>query len=98
MRLSTSELGVWSFLMSSVHGAGLMLIPVLGHRSAPATVPGAAAYSLIHAAAMFLTAAVVALLVLELLGLTVLRRTWINLDRICAVALITADATTAPTT
>jgi hypothetical protein len=29
MRLSTTQLAGWSFLMSSAHGAGLMLLPVL---------------------------------------------------------------------
>jgi hypothetical protein len=29
MRLSTGQLAAWSFLMSSAHGAGLMLLPVL---------------------------------------------------------------------
>jgi hypothetical protein len=29
MRVSRHELGVWSFLMSSAHGAGLMLFPVI---------------------------------------------------------------------
>ena len=28
-RLSTAQLAGWSFLMSSAHGAGLMLLPVL---------------------------------------------------------------------
>ena len=41
MRLSTAQLAGWSFLMSSAHGAGLMLLPVLattavtGHASHP---------------------------------------------------------------
>ena len=55
MRLSTWELGVWSFLMSSLHGAGLMLVPVLAHHSGlpvPASLGWAAAASLLHAAAM----------------------------------------------
>jgi hypothetical protein len=37
MRLSTGQLAGWSFLMSSAHGAGLMLLPVL----ATAAVGGA---------------------------------------------------------
>ena len=36
MRLSAAQLAGWSFLMSSAHGAGLMLLPVL------ATTPGTA--------------------------------------------------------
>jgi hypothetical protein len=100
MRLSAWELGVWSFLMSSVHGAGLMLVPVLAHHSGvpvPASLGWAAAASLLHAAAMLLTAGIVALLVLEVVGLGVLRRAWLNVDRIWAVALIGAGAATALT-
>jgi hypothetical protein len=101
MRLSAWELGVWSFLMSSVHGAGLMLVPVLAHHDAglavPASLGWAAVASLLHAAAMLVTAGVVALLVLEVLGLGVLRRAWVNVDRIWAVALIGAGAATALT-
>jgi hypothetical protein len=100
MRLSTWELGVWSFLMSSVHGAGLMLVPVLAHHAGlpvPASLGWAAVASLLHAVAMLLTAGVIALLVLEVLGLGVLRRAWLNVDRIWAVALIGAGAATALT-
>jgi hypothetical protein len=46
---------------------------------------------------MLLTAAAVAVLVLQVLGLTVLRRAWINVDRIWAIALIGAGAATALT-
>ena len=100
MRLSPWELGVWSFLMSSVHGAGLMLVPVLAHHASvtvPASLGWAAGASLIHAAAMLVTAGVIALVVLEVLGLGVLRRAWLNVDRIWAVALIGAGAATALT-
>ncbi|HKT00823.1 MAG TPA: hypothetical protein VJT31_14935 [Rugosimonospora sp.] len=39
MRLSAPQLAAWSFLMSSVHGAGLMLVPVLVAGPAPGTAP-----------------------------------------------------------
>ena len=97
MRLSPYELGVWSFLMSSVHGAGLMLVPVLAHHTdvpVPTSLGWAATASLLHTATMLLTAAVVGVAVLQILGLGVLRRAWINVDRIWAVALIGAGATT----
>jgi hypothetical protein len=97
MRLSGWELGTWSFLMSSVHGAGLMLVPVLAHHSslpAGAALPAALAAALVHAAAMLVTMAVVALLVVEVLGLAVLRRVWVDVDRVWAVALIGAGAAT----
>lgn len=97
MRLSPYELGVWSFLMSSVHGAGLMLVPVLAHHTdapVPSSLTWAAAASAVHTATMLLTAAAVGLAVLEVLGLGVLRRAWLNVDRIWAVALIGAGAAT----
>jgi hypothetical protein len=100
MRLSSWELGVWSFLMSSVHGAGLMLVPVLAHHAAapvPSSLGLAAAASLLHTATMLATAGVLAVLVLQVLGLSVLRRAWLNVDRVWAVALIGAGAATVVT-
>lgn len=101
MRLSPYELGTWSFLMSSVHGAGLMLVPVLARHVAtpvPISLGWAAAASLLHTAAMLATAGAVALLVLQVLGLSVLRRAWVNVDRVWALALIGAGAATVLTT
>jgi hypothetical protein len=97
MRLSGWELAGWSFLMSSVHGAGLMLIPVLAHHSplpVTASVPAALAASALHTAAMLVTAGAVALLVTEVLGLAVLRHAWLNVDRVWAAALLAAGLTT----
>src|SRR5205814_4147311 len=81
MRVTPPELALWSFLMSSAHGAGLMLFPVLLglHATAHAhDVPGLAlsagsllqdgAAVLLHTAAMLLTMAAVALLVYDRLG------------------------------
>ena len=100
MRLTRYELGTWSFLMSSVHGAGLMLVPVLAHHAAPVptSLGWATAASVLHTAAMLAAAGVVALLVLQLLGLGVLRRAWVNVDRVWALALIGAGAATVLTT
>jgi hypothetical protein len=100
MRLTPWELGTWSFLMSSVHGAGLMLVPVLAvhhHAGVPSSLGWSAVATLLHTATMLATAALVAVLVLQVLGLAVLRRAWINVDRIWAVALIGAGAATALT-
>ena len=44
MRLSAAQLAGWSFLMSSAHGAGLMLLPVLATTSVPAETSGHAAH------------------------------------------------------
>jgi hypothetical protein len=47
MRVNTWELGLWSFLMSSAHGAGLMLFPVL--LGLPAGAAAAATAATAHA-------------------------------------------------
>jgi len=101
MRLSPAQLVSWSFLMSSVHGAGLMLIPVLVSAPAPggtgmagmdhmgpAPVWQAAAVVVVHTGAMVAVAGALAVTVYEVLGLRILRTAWINLDRVWAVALI----------
>jgi hypothetical protein len=100
MKLTPWELGTWSLLMSSVHGAGLMLVPVLAthqHAAVPRSLGWSAVATLLHTATMVVTAAVVAVVVLQVLGLGVLRKAWINVDRIWAVALIGAGAATALT-
>jgi hypothetical protein len=43
---------------------------------------------------MLAVAGVIAVLVYEVVGLTILRRAWFNLDRLWAAALIAAGATT----
>jgi hypothetical protein len=106
MRLSLPELAGWSFLMSSAHGAGLMLLPVLatapvaaGHEGhAAARAGGDALFGLaatgVHTLAMFAAAGVVAVVVYEVAGLRVLRTAWFNLDRLWAGVLIAAGLLT----
>jgi hypothetical protein len=109
MRVGARELGVWSFLMSSAHGAGLMVAPVLlggaaasassggGHDLAMAgTAPvGAVAVGVaLHVLAMVSVMAVVALVVYAKLGVEVLRRAWINTDALWAGAFILAGVIT----
>jgi hypothetical protein len=104
MRIGAGELAVWSFLMATAHGAGLMLFPVLialpasahaghaGHMQhvAGGTIARDGAAVLVHTAAMLLVMAAVALVVYEKLGLAILRKAWINLDLVWAVAIIAA--------
>ena len=97
MRLSLPQLAAWSFLMSSVHGAGLMLLPVLTRMPASHhghALSGGMLVAGVHTLAMFLTATVVALVVYEFLGVAVLRRAWFNLDRMWAFALVGAGVIT----
>ena len=108
MRLSLWPLCCWSFLMSSIHGAGLMLLPILTTRAAAAhpahdhglaAGPGSAVSTGIfvtgvHTLAMFVVAGTIAIVVYEAVGVAVLRRAWFNIDRLWAVALIGAGAAT----
>jgi hypothetical protein len=94
MRVGFRELTVWSFLMASAHGAGLMVLPVVlagphaqHHAAAQGAASGAWA-TLIHTLGYFTVTAVVALLVYQKFGLALLRRAWFNLDLIWAIALI----------
>ena len=104
MRVSARELALWSFLMSTAHGAGLMLFPVLvglpgsgGHDHASEVLSGVSAVTdvaavMVHTTAMLLAMGLVAILVYDKLGLGVLRKAWLNLDRLWAVAVIGAGA------
>jgi hypothetical protein len=97
MRVDFRDLVAWSFLMASVHGAGLMLAPVflglppgasMGHEHARVTL----GIVLVHTAAMLLVMGAVALAVYQTLGLAMLRRMWINIDLLWATALIAVGA------
>ena len=98
LRTGLAGLAVWSFAMATVHGAGMMLIPVLmplaeggerAHHMQATTSLGVAALAVLaHSLAMLLTTGAVALIVYEWVGLDFLRRGWINLDLLWTAALI----------
>jgi uncharacterized membrane protein len=106
MRVGFRDLTAWSFLMASAHGAGLMLIPVLLRLSSNENVHGAhadhgsttaladLAVIGIHTLAMFVVMASVAILVYERLGVTILKRSWFNVDLLWAGALVGAGIIT----
>jgi hypothetical protein len=110
MRVTRGELTWWSFLMSSAHGAGLMLAPVLlgagadeahAHAGHPHDLPTgtigihqAALAITVHVATMLAVMAAVALIVYEKAGLRILRRAWINPDQLWAGAFVVAGAAT----
>jgi hypothetical protein len=97
--MQTGLLGLvlWSFLMASAHGAGLMMIPALASicSSAPAGAsatfgaPLALAALSVHSAAMVATIAAVSLIVYNWTGVDFLRRSWINVDLIWVAVLAT---------
>jgi hypothetical protein len=101
LRVSARELALWSLLMSTAHGAGLMLFPVLvgAHDHAEIPLNSAALVTdvtavVVHSTAMLVAMGIVAVLVYDRLGLGVLRRAWLNLDRVWATAVVAAGAVT----
>jgi hypothetical protein len=101
MQVGLLGLAAWSFLMATAHGAGLMLWPALLPlcASASANDVGLDGSSLamlagvgLHTAAMLATTAVVAIIVYEWLGVSVLRRAWLNLDLLWTLALVATGA------
>jgi hypothetical protein len=90
-------LAIWSFLMASAHGAGLMLIPVvlpmcLAASSTgdltTAALPIAFAAVLVHSGAMLMVTGTIAMVVYRWIGVDFLHRGWINLDLLWSVALV----------
>jgi hypothetical protein len=102
MRVGFRDLTVWSFLMASAHGAGLMLVPVLlagstveaaeqiaAHHHPPAASPLAALLATgLHTLAYLAVTGLIAWVVYRKLGLALLRRAWLNLDLVWAAALL----------
>jgi hypothetical protein len=114
MRVTNRELTLWSFLMSTAHGAGLMVAPVLiglqGVASASAhsragdsadvgmlanipLIPSGIGIVL-HVLTMVVVTGLIAVMVYERFGLEVLRRAWINTDRLWAATFFIAAVLT----
>jgi hypothetical protein len=107
LRVGPRDLVVWSFLMSSAHGAGLMLIPVLfglPAESELSDLPRLGVSSallmqqlgavLLHTLAMLVVMGAVAIVVYERLGVGFLRRAWLNVDLLWAIALMATGVIT----
>jgi hypothetical protein len=95
MKVGGRDLVLWSFLMATGHGAGLMVAPplvaLLEGEERAADLTGAREALLgvaAHTAALFGVAALVAWVVYRHVGLAILRSHWINFDLIWAVALL----------
>jgi hypothetical protein len=101
MRVGFTGLIGWSFLMSSAHGAGLMLAPVLlgmpvvgAYHSLSEISLQAVLAATVHVTAMLTVMAVVAVVVYEKVGLGILRRGWFNLDLGWSLVLVGSGAVT----
>jgi hypothetical protein len=96
MQAGLAALALWSFLMATAHGAGLMLWPVLMPLCSPAAGATAASNPLataiagvgVHTLSMLAVTGAMAFVIYEWLGIDLLRRAWINVDLIWMLALV----------
>jgi len=109
LRVGPRDLAVWSLLMATAHGAGIMVLPLVipdGHSAHPGhggmllagvaagLAPGWGA-TVLHTLGYLGVTMLAAVLVYEQVGVGVLRRAWINLDLLWAGALIGTGVLTA---
>jgi hypothetical protein len=109
MQVGFRDLTIWSFLIASAHGAGLMVLPVLlgsstveaadhmvaHHHTSAATSPLAALLATaVHTIAYLAVTGLIAWVVYSKLGLAVLRKAWLNLDLVWAAALVVSGVVT----
>jgi hypothetical protein len=109
MQVGFLDLTLWSFLMASAHGAGLMLLPVLlgshrvaaadhmaghHHMSAAASPLSALLATAVHTAAYLAVTGIIAGVVYSKLGLAILRKAWLNLDLVWGATLVVASVVT----
>jgi hypothetical protein len=91
MQVGFRDLTLWSFLMASAHGAGLMVLPIvmpMEHEHMHMAGGTGVTATLVHTVGYLSVTAVVALLVYRKFGLALLRKAWFNLDLVWAAALI----------
>jgi hypothetical protein len=109
MQVGFRDLTVWSFLMASAHGAGLMVVPVLlrsntaeaqspmaSHNHILPTVSPAAAMLAtgVHTIAYLAVTGLLAWIVYRTFGLALLRRAWVNFDFGWSAALLVTGLAT----
>jgi hypothetical protein len=109
MRVGFRDLVVWSFLMASAHGAGLMVLPVLlgsstvqaadhvpghSHASAATTPLAGLVATGVHTIGYLAATAAIAWVVYRKFGLALLRTAWFNLDVAWAAALLVTGLVT----
>jgi hypothetical protein len=94
MTTGLGGLVLWSFLMATSHGAGLMLVPALIPLCAGMPLLGERSLLLslvavgVHTLATLVVTGLLALMVYDWFGVAFLRTGWINFDRIWSSALV----------
>ena len=103
MQVGFRDLTVWSFLMASAHGAGLMVVPVLlgsssveaqgqmadhSYMTTAASPLGGILATAVHTMAYLAVTGMVAWVVYRKVGLAILRKAWFNFNLVWGIALI----------
>jgi hypothetical protein len=109
MQVGFRDLTIWSFLMASAHGAGLMVLPVLlgsstveasdqmaghHHMSAPTSPLAALLATAVHTTGYLAVTGLTAWVVYRKFGLAILRKAWLNLNVVWAAALVVTGVVT----
>jgi hypothetical protein len=102
-RIRPTQLALWSFAVATVHGAGLMLVPIYlglctaedldaGDRAASALIGGSLITAInvatAHAVAMLVSGGMMAFAVHEWLGPKFIAKNWFNLETVWPLSLI----------
>lgn len=105
-RIRPAHLTLWSFLIATSHGAGLMLVPVMLDLCGDGAVAGGEAMrdvargdlaltlnaASLHTIAMVVSGGLVAWIVYRYVGLRFLNRAWVNVDLLWAAMLTLVGA------
>lgn len=110
MQVGFGDLTLWSFLMATAHGAGLMVVPVVlrggitqayggmsssDHAHMTAAGPLAGLFATAaHTAGYLAVTGLLAWIVYRKVGLAVLRKAWFNVELLWAMALIATGVIT----
>lgn len=109
MQVGFRDLTVWSFLIASAHGAGVMVLPLLmgnstveasalmtgHHHTFAADGPAAALLATsVHTAGYLAVTGLIAWVVYSKLGLATLRKAWLNLNLVWAATLVVTGLVT----
>jgi hypothetical protein len=104
-RIRPRQVALWSFAVALLHGAGLMLVPMLLGLCGPASTAQAfgspallgntglvVAIAAAHTGALVLAGGLLAFLTYRIVGLGMVSRSWFDLNRLWAASLALAGA------
>lgn len=84
-RVGVLGLAAWSFLMATIHGAGVMVVPLFLN---PTDLGRATLAAGVHGIGYVVVTALLAGVFYEKIGVGALRKAWVNVDLVWATALV----------